>query len=170
MDLKRCLAALGYEATWYSILGCAGLAAAFLLCYARKRRFGIPGDDVVNMTAYAILGSIMPDAEITAVGTNIAATTCMLKAGASNGATGENAVIVGARNAEIIVGPIGIAIADSLLGEITPAMAVAVGQSQAKKILIPVNKCNNIVIGTEDKTTSELIAEAIEKIKEISRS
>ena len=111
---------------------------------------------------------IMPDAEITAVGTNIAATTCMLKAGASNGATGENAVIVGARNAEIIVGPIGIAIADSLLGEITPA--VAVGQSQAKKILIPVNKCNNIVIGTEDKTTSELIAEAIEKIKEISRS
>ena len=113
---------------------------------------------------------IMPDAEITAVGTNIAATTCMLKAGASNGATGENAVIVGARNAEIIVGPIGIAIADSLLGEITPAMAVAVGQSQAKKILIPVNKCNNIVIGTEDKPTSELIAEAIEKIKEISRS
>ena len=58
MDLKRCLAALGYEATWYSILGCAGLAAAFLLCYARKRRFGIPGDDVVNMTAYAILGSL----------------------------------------------------------------------------------------------------------------
>lgn len=103
------------------------------------------------------------------MGTNTIATASMLKAGADNGATGENAVIVGARNADIIVGPIGIAIADSLLGEISPAMAVAIGQSNAK-ILIPVNKCNNIVIGVGDKTTSELIAEAIEKIKEISRS
>lgn len=113
---------------------------------------------------------LIPQAEITAVGTNTIATASMLKAGADNGATGENAVIVGARNADIIVGPIGIAIADSLLGEISPAMAVAIGQSNAKKILIPVNKCNNIVIGVGDKTTSELIAEAIEKIKEISRS
>ncbi len=77
---------------------------------------------------------LMPDAEITAVGTNITATTCMLKAGATNGATGENAVIVGARNAHIIVGPIGIAIADSLLGEITPAMAVAVGRARQKNL------------------------------------
>ena len=113
---------------------------------------------------------LIPEAEITAVGTNTMATASMLKAGASNGATGENAVIVGARKADIIVGPIGIAIADSLLGEITPKMAVAIGQSEAKKILIPVNKCNNIIIGVGDKTTSELIAEAIEKIKEISRS
>lgn len=113
---------------------------------------------------------LIPEADITAVGTNPVATTSMLKAGADNGATGENAVIVGARNADIIVGPIGIAIADSLLGEITPAMAVAIGQSRAKKILIPVNKCNNIVIGTGDKSTSELITEAIEKIREIGRS
>lgn len=113
---------------------------------------------------------IMPEADITAVGTNPIATTSMLKAGATNGATGENAVIVGARNADIIIGPIGIAIADSLLGEITPSMAVAVGQSTAKKILIPVNKCNNIVIGAGGKSTSELIAEAIETLKEISRS
>lgn len=113
---------------------------------------------------------LIPEAEITAVGTNTMATASMLKAGASNGATGENAVVVGARKADIIVGPVGIAIADSLLGEITPEMAVAIGQSDAKKILIPVNKCNNIIIGTGDKTTSELIAEAIEKIKEISRS
>ena len=110
---------------------------------------------------------LIPEAEITAVGTNPMATTSMLKAGATNGATGENAVIVGARNADIIVG---IAIADSLLGEITPAMAVAVGQSGAKKVLIPVNKCNNIVVGTEGKSTSDLISEAILKIKEISRS
>ncbi len=113
---------------------------------------------------------MIPEAKITAVGTNTIATSSMLKAGANDGATGENAVIVGARKADIIVGPIGIAIADSLLGEITPAMAVAIGQSDAKKVLIPVNKCNNIIIGVEDKSTSELIAEAIDKIKEISRS
>ena len=105
---------------------------------------------------------IMPDAEITAVGTNIAATTCMLKAGASNGATGENAVIVGARNAEIIVGPIGIAIADSLLGEITPAMAVAVGQSRARRILLPVNQCDNIVVGAADLSMADKVREAVE--------
>ena len=113
---------------------------------------------------------VLPSAEITAVGTNTMATAAMLKAGATNGATGENAVIVGARRADIIVGPVGIAIADSLLGEITPAMATAIGQSEAIKILLPVNKCNNIIIGTDNKTTSELIDEAIEKIKEISRS
>ncbi len=110
---------------------------------------------------------LIPGAEITAVGTNTMATSSMLKAGATNGATGENAVVVGARKADIIVGPIGIVIADSLLGEITPKMAVAIGQSDAKKILLPVNKCNNIVIGVEGKSTSELIAEAIEKIKEL---
>ena len=113
---------------------------------------------------------VLPSAEITAVGTNTMATAAMLKAGATNGATGENAVIVGARRADIIVGPVGIAIADSLLGEITPAMATAIGQSEAIKILLPVNKCNNIIIGTDNKTTSDLIDEAIEKIKEISRS
>ncbi len=112
---------------------------------------------------------ILPDDEITAVGTNISATGSMLKAGANNGATGENAVIVCARTADIIVGPVGIAIADSLLGEITPAMAQAVGQSRAKKVLIPVNKCNNIIIGVSGKKASELIREAIEKIEEISR-
>lgn len=113
---------------------------------------------------------LIPEAEITVVGTNTMATQAMLKAGATNGATGENAVIVGARRADIIVGPVGIVIADSLLGEITPAMATAIGQSEAIKILLPVNKCNNIIIGTGDKSTSDLIDEAIEKIREISRS
>ncbi len=108
-----------------------------------------------------------PDGEIIAVGTNSIATANMLKAGADRGATGENAVIVVARDADIIVGPIGIVIADSLLGEITPKMAAALGQSSAVKILMPVNKCNNIVIGTEDKSTSELVEEAIKKIQEI---
>ena len=112
---------------------------------------------------------LIPDAQITAVGTNSIATSAMLKAGADQGATGENAVVVCTRNADIIVGPVGIVIADSLLGEITPKMAVAVGQSPAKKILMPVNKCNNIIIGVDGKTTSELIEDAIAKIKAISK-
>ena len=112
---------------------------------------------------------LIPDAEITAVGTNSIATAAMLRAGADRAATGENSVIVCSRTADIIVGPVGIVIADSLLGEITAGMAAAVGRSQAYKILLPVNKCNNIIIGIKGKTTSELIAEAIEKIKEISQ-
>lgn len=112
---------------------------------------------------------LIPEVEITAVGTNPTATTNMLKAGADNGATGENAVKVCARSADIIVGPIGIAIADSLLGEITPGMAVAIGQSNAKKVLIPINKCNNIIAGTGDKSTSELITDAIDKIRKLIR-
>lgn len=76
---------------------------------------------------------LIPEAEITAVGTNPMATTSMLKAGATNGATGENAVIVGVRNADIIVGPIGIAIADSLLGEITPGYGGGCRPEQSKK-------------------------------------
>ncbi len=110
---------------------------------------------------------MIPDAEITAVGTNTSATASMLKAGADNGATGENSVVVAVRDADIIVGPIGIVIADSLLGEITPKMAVAIGSSPAKKILLPVNKCNNIIVGVGGKSTSSLIAEAIETIREI---
>lgn len=110
---------------------------------------------------------LVPDAEITAVGTNTMATASMLKAGADNGATGENSVVVAVRSADIIVGPIGIVIADSLLGEITPKMAVAIGSSKAKKVLLPVNKCNNIIVGVGSKSTSSLIGEAIETIREI---
>lgn len=85
-----------------------------------------------------------PQIEVTAVGTNSAATGAMLKAGADHAATGENAVIVGCRTADIIAGPIGIVIADALYGEITPAMALAIAQSKAKRILIPSNERNII--------------------------
>ena len=106
--------------------------------------------------------------EITAVGTNSIATSLMLKAGADSGATGENAVIVACRDADIIIGPIGIVVADSLLGEISPAMAVAVGQSKSKKLLIPVNLCSNIIVGTASLPLSKLIAEAVAELKNIS--
>ena len=111
----------------------------------------------------------VPDAEITAVGTNSIATSSMLKAGAHQGATGENAVLVAVRHADIIAGPVGMVIADSLLGEITPAMAAAVGSSDAVKLLLPVNKCSNVVIGAGGKSTSELIGEAVDRIQKICR-
>ena len=105
--------------------------------------------------------------QIIAVGTNAIATSAMLKAGASMGATGENPVIVAARTADIIVGPIGILAADSMLGEITPAMAAAVGQSQATKLLLPVNLCSNIVIGTQALSLSAILDEAVETLQRI---
>ncbi len=100
-------------------------------------------------------------AHILAIGTNATATAQMLKAGADHGATGENPVIVGCRNADYIIGPIGIVIADSMHGEITPAMAVAVGQSRAEKILIPVTSCGNHVVGTGEANLRDYIQEAV---------
>jgi len=102
-----------------------------------------------------------PDVTLTAVGTNGLATSAMLKAGADQGATGENAVVVGCRNADVIVGPIGIVIADAMLGEVTPAMALAVGQSRAVKIFIPINHCNNFVAGVEAQSLSRRVQEAV---------
>jgi hypothetical protein len=109
----------------------------------------------------------LPDTIITAVGTNSAATAAMLKSGADYGATGENAVLVGCRKADIITGPIGIVIADALLGEITPTMVIAIGQSSAKKILIPINHCGNIVVGVSDLSLSRLIQDAVNQIKAV---
>ena len=107
-----------------------------------------------------------PNITVTAVGANSTAAAAMLKAGADNSATGENAVVVNCRRADVIVGPIGIVIADSLLGEITPAMALAVSQSNAKRILLPMNHCDNIVIGVSDLNLGKLIQQAVDKIGE----
>ena len=106
-------------------------------------------------------------ADIYAIGTNSIATSAMLKAGADFGATGENPVIVACRDADVITGPIGILSADSLLGEITPAMATAVGQSRAIKLLLPVSQCNNRVVGVKLLTMGEMVGETIEKLKEL---
>lgn len=112
------------------------------------------------------LKKAFPELQLTAVGTNSLATAAMLKAGADHCATGENAVLVAARQAGYILGPLGIVIADALLGEITPAMAVAVAQSPAKKILLPVNQCGNIVVGVADSSYGKLIAEAVEALRQ----
>ena len=106
------------------------------------------------------------DINIVAVGTNATATTSMIKAGANQGATGENPVIVASRKADVIIGPVGIVIADSLLGEITPKMSVAIGQSNATKILVPINKCENLVAGVPNLTTTALIDDTLNKLQE----
>ena len=105
-----------------------------------------------------------PDVYVMAVGTNTAATAAMLKAGANEGATGENSVIVAARKADVIVGPIGIAIADSMLGEVTPKMALAIAQASAKRIFLPFNHCDNIIVGISDINVSALVNEAVTEI------
>lgn len=107
-----------------------------------------------------------PEDEILAIGTNSIATAAMLKAGADAGATGENPAIVGCRTADLIIGPLGIVIADSLLGEITPAMAAAIGQSRAKKILLPVNRCQHYVVGCRDLPLGELVRMAVELVRQ----
>ncbi len=108
-----------------------------------------------------------PHCELVAVGTNSIATANMIKAGAEAAATGENAVIVNARKADVIVGPIGIVVADALLGEITPSMAAAVGQSDAEKFLLPVNKCNNHVVGVENLTVNALLEKTVAMIGDV---
>lgn len=106
-----------------------------------------------------------PGARLMAVGTNSAAAAAMAKAGAHQAATGENPLIVACRKADIIIGPIGIVIADSLFGEITPAMAVAVAQSDAVRILLPVNRCANIVAGVQELSLTALISDAMAKLE-----
>ena len=108
-----------------------------------------------------------PEDEIIAIGTNSIATAAMLKAGADAGATGENPAIVGSRTADLIIGPMGIVIADSLMGEITPRMAVAIGQSGAKKLLLPVNRCQHYVVGCRDLPLGEYVRMAVEEVRKI---
>ena len=101
---------------------------------------------------------------IIAIGTNSIATLAMLKAGADFAATGENPILVACEDADILIGPMGILAANSLLGEITPAIAVAVGKSKAEKILIPSNKCKITVAGMHDLTLGEAINQAVQTV------
>lgn len=114
-----------------------------------------------------LLAERVPEARVTAVGTNSMATANMLKSGPSAAATGENAVIVACRGADIITGPVGIAIADSLYGEVTPAMAAAVGGSGAVRVLIPFNRCDTIIAGAGDSSGASLIEAAVNTVAEL---
>ena len=105
--------------------------------------------------------------DITAVGTNATATATMLKAGAKQAATGENSVIVACRKTDIVIGPIGIVVADSMLGEVTPKMAVAVGQADAVRILLPVNRCDNIIAGITELSVTDVLQDMLAKVKNV---
>lgn len=120
------------------------------------------GGRIGKMLAERLL--TLEDVEITAVGTNSIATSAMMKSGVTRGATGENPVVVLSQDADVIVGPVGIVMADSMLGEITEKMAAAVSRSRAEKVLIPVTKCQTHVAGAKEISLSALIDDAAEKI------
>lgn len=109
----------------------------------------------------------IPTAYVTAVGTNNTAAMAMLKAGADEAATGENPVLVACRKADVIIGPVGIVIADSLLGEITEKMALAIARSDAKRILIPFNQCANVIVGVPDFSLNTMVVKVIEEVKKM---
>ena len=108
------------------------------------------------------LKKALPDQPLIAAGTNALATSAMLRAGADQGATGENAIIVCARQAELILAPIGMVLCDAMLGEVTAAMAAAVGSSPAHKILIPISRCQTTIAGLPALTLSEAVSAAIQ--------
>jgi len=108
-----------------------------------------------------------PDADLTAVGTNSIATENMMNSGCANQlATGENAVIVACRTAQIIVGPFGIATADAMMGEISPAMANAVASSPAYRVLIPMNLCNTYIAGVVSGSAA-ILEDAMQHIRQL---
>jgi hypothetical protein len=111
-----------------------------------------------------------PQHSILAVGVNSIATAAMLRAGADTAATGENAVLVACRRADIIIGPIGIVIADAMLGEITPAIAKAIGQSRAKRVLVPMNQCDNMIIGVMEQPIGQSVQGVVRAVADIVRT
>lgn len=117
----------------------------------------------------AIARARCPGAVITAVGTNSAATAAMRRSAPDRIATGENAVAAACREADVILGPLGIVIADAMLGEITPAMAAAVGRARAVRLLLPMNRCSNLVAGVPDVPLKTLLEDAGEKLAALAK-
>ena len=109
----------------------------------------------------ALSAKLPQDCELLCAGTNAMATGAMLKAGAAQGATGENAVVYNAGRADLILGPIGILVANGILGEVSAGMAEAVSSSDAVKILIPSSGCGILVAGAEDCRLEEAINRAV---------
>lgn len=107
------------------------------------------------------LKKAMPEQPIIAAGTNALATSAMLRAGADQGATGENAIVVCAGMADLILGPIGMVLCDAMLGEVTQRMAAAVGSSKAHRILIPISRCSTTIAGLPSLTMGEAVSAAV---------
>lgn len=107
----------------------------------------------------------LPNIDLIAVGTNAMATQGMIKTGARIGASGENAIKVNAKKADVIMGPIAIVIPNSIMGEITKEMSLAIGESDALKILVPLNRCNVEIPGTTSYSVNELVDLSVEELK-----
>ena len=121
----------------------------------------------VGRQLVAAIKKAFPEDTVTAVGANGLAASAMLRAGADRAATGENAVVVNCRTADVIVAPIGAVIADAMLGEITPAMALAAAQRPAKRILLPITHCDNLVVGVREAGIGQLVQEAVERLRAV---
>ncbi len=121
----------------------------------------------IGRAVVAALKQARPGLRILALGTNATATAAMLRAGADQGATGENAIRHQCRDAQVIVGVVGLLHFHALLGEISPAIAAAVSGSEAEKVLIPLDRCGLHVVGVDPKPLEALIAEAVEAVLRI---
>lgn len=123
---------------------------------------GLGAQLVTNLSS--MLGA---KAEIIALGSNALATNNMVRAGASRGATGENAILFSLRRADIVTGPIGIVMANAMMGEITPRIAEAVASCDARKLLLPVNQSHVELVGVETRPMAIVIREAVLRIAEL---
>ena len=121
----------------------------------------------IGRSLVELLVKNFPDAEVGATGTNSIATETMLKGGPSFAATGENAILFNAAEADVIIGPAGIIMANALHGEISPAIAMAVSSSKAKVVLIPMNHCRAYIAGVEEKKVAEYLQDAMNIIRKI---
>ena len=121
----------------------------------------------IGRSLVELLVKNFPDAEVGVTGTNSIATETMLKGGPSFAATGENAIIFNAAEADVIIGPAGIIMANALHGEISPAIAMAVSSSKAKVVLIPMNHCRAYIAGVEEKKVAEYLQDAVDIIRKI---
>ena len=121
------------------------------------------GGGIGRALVSAIAQRLPEGAELLCVGTNAMATAAMLKAGAQRGATGENSVRWAAEHADVLVAPIALVLKDSMMGEVTGDMAACVGESSAKKILVPTQRCNAYVAGVSDMSMQQLVEDAAQQ-------
>ncbi len=123
------------------------------------------GGGIGRLITDQIRKSLPMDIEIIALGTNAIAASLMLKAGANEGASGENAIAVNVENVDVIIGPLGIVLANSMSGELTPRMAEAVAKSKARKLLIPLTLSRVEVVGVEAEPLPHLVDKLINRLK-----
>ena len=114
----------------------------------------------VGKSLVAALKARMPDQPVIALGTNVLATSAMMKAGADKGATGESAIRYQCKSADIILGVTGILHANAMMGEISPGIAAAVSLSEAQKVLVPLERCGLNIAGVGKQPLDSLIREA----------